>query len=106
MVGHSLFETVPSFILFDFVPSSCLTLLYLSGECSACIVNSFFSMLILEICDPNGCVLNSVFFLLYALAWEEGRIVSSAASVLSPGVGHGQGPGVLQSMELQRVGHN
>ena len=24
----------------------------------------------------------------------------------APGVGHGQGPGVLQSMELQRVGHN
>jgi len=42
------------------------------GECSACIVNSLFSMLLLEICDPNGCVLNSVFFLLYILAWEEG----------------------------------
>ena len=27
MVGHSLFETVPSFSFFDFVPSSCLTLL-------------------------------------------------------------------------------
>ena len=40
-------------------------------------MNSLFSLLLLKLCDPYGCVLNSVFFWLYTLAWEEGRILIS-----------------------------
>lgn len=56
------------------VPFSSLALLCLSGECSVLIPSCLFSVLPLKVCDPYGSVPNLVFFLLYTLAWERGRV--------------------------------